>query len=414
MGRFLTRSEVLAMDRVDALSKLRSEFLLPEGVIYLDGNSLGALPKATAERIGEVIHNAWGRDLIRSWNTHRWIDLPLQLGAAIAPLIGADSDEVMVGDSTSVNLFKLLAAALRLRPGRFTILTETANFPTDVHMAQGLADLLGGRVETRIVARHDLGAALDDTVAVLMLTHVDFRTGELHDMATLTAMAHQRGALALWDLCHSVGAVSVDLRACDVDLAVGCGYKYLNGGPGAPAFAFVARELHGELNQPLWGWFGHESPFQFALDYRPAPGIARLQCGTPPILSIVALATGVEIISRAGIDQLRKKSVALSELFIRLMEQECSGFGFELASPPEPERRGSHVSYRHKHGYAIAQALIAREVIPDFRGPDLLRFGFAPAYSSFVDIWDAVACLKDIMAEREWDRDEYHRRARVT
>ena len=318
-----------------------------------------------------------------------------------------------MADSTSVNLFKLLAGALQLRPGRRVILSEQENFPTDLYVAQGLSALLGG-ASLRLVPRAALGAALDESVAVLMLTHVDFRTGALHDMPEWTRAAHRAGALALWDLAHSAGALPVDLAGCEADLAVGCGYKYLNGGPGAPAFAFVARRHQPAFETPLAGWMGHAEPFAFDPRYRPAAGVARLLCGTPPILSLAALECGVETISRAGVARLRRKSMALTDLFVRLVEQECPGAGLALASPREAERRGSQVSLRHPEGYAIVQALIARGVIGDYRAPDILRFGFAPAYLRFSDVWDAVAALRAVMQQREWERPEHRARAKVT
>jgi kynureninase len=331
----------------------------------------------------------------------------------LAPLIGASADEVAVADSTSVNVFKLLAGALRLRPGRRVIVSEEANFPTDLYVAQGLARLLGD-VELRLVPRDGLGAALGGDVAVLMLTHVDFRTGEIHDLAGLTHAAHEAGAVVLWDLAHSAGAVPVDLDGCEADLAVGCGYKYLNGGPGAPAFAFVARRWHSTLETPLSGWMGHATPFAFGTRYAPAPGVERLLCGTPPVLGLAALECGVETIARAGIEPLRRKSVALTDLFIRLIELECGGHGFALASPREAQRRGSQVSLRHPEGHAIVQALAARGVIGDFRTPDILRFGFAPAYLRFADAWDAALALRTVMDNREWRRAEHRQQARVT
>jgi kynureninase len=409
----LTRAHAEAFDAEDDLAFLREAFALPEGVVYLDGNSLGALPRRTAERLREVTEREWGRDLIRSWNANGWIDLPGRVAGLLAPLIGASADEVAVADSTSVNVFKLLAGGLRLRPGRRVIVSEEANFPTDLYVAQGLARLLGD-AELRLVPRDGLRAALGGDVAVLMLTHVDFRTGEIHDMAGLTRAAHDAGALALWDLAHSAGAVPVDLDGCGADLAVGCGYKYLNGGPGAPAFAFVARRWHSAFESPLSGWMGHAAPFAFGTRYEPAPGVARLLCGTPPILSLVALECGVETVASAGIDRLRRKSVALTDLFIRLVEQECGGFAFALASPRETARRGSQVSLRHPQGHAIVQALIARGVVGDFRTPDILRFGFAPAYVRFADAWDAVAALSAVMENREWERPEHRQPARVT
>jgi len=409
----LTRVQAESLDAEDDLAFLREAFVLPHGVIYLDGNSLGALPRRTVERLREVTEREWGCDLIRSWNANGWIDLPGRVAGLLAPLIGASADEVAVADSTSVNVFKLLAGGLRLRPGRRVIVSEEANFPTDLYVAQGLASLLGD-VELRLVPRDGLRAALGDDVAVLLLTHVDFRTGEIHDMAGLTRAAHHAGALALWDLAHSAGAVPVDLGGCEADLAVGCGYKYLNGGPGAPAFAFVARRWHSAFENPLSGWMGHADPFAFGPRYQPAPGVARLLCGTPPVLSLAALECGVETIARAGIDGLRRKSVALTDLFVRLVEQECGGFGFTLASPREAERRGSQVSLRHPEGHAIVQALVARGVVGDFRTPDILRFGFAPAYVRFAEAWDAVAALRAVMENREWKRPEFQGEGRVT
>jgi kynureninase len=408
-----TRAHAEALDAGDELAFLRGAFALPERVVYLDGNSLGALPRAAAARVADVLEREWGEGLIRSWNTHGWIDLPARVAARLAPLVGAAADELAVADSTSVNLFKLLAGALGLRPGRGVILSEQENFPTDLYVAQGLSALLEG-VSVRLVPRAGLAEALDESVAVLMLTHVDFRTGALHDMPEWTRAAHRVGALALWDLAHSAGALPVDLAGCEADLAVGCGYKYLNGGPGAPAFAFVARRHHEGFETPLAGWMGHAEPFAFDPRYRPAPGIARLWCGTPPILSLAALECGVETVTRAGVARLRRKSMALTDLFIHLVEQECAGLGLVLATPREAEARGSQVSLRHPEGYAIVQALVARGVIADFRTPDILRFGFAPAYLRFADVWDAVAALRDVMERREWERPEHHSRAKVT
>ena len=409
----LTRADAEALDGHDELAFLRGEFALPDGIVYLDGNSLGALPRAAAARVREVAEREWGERLVRSWNEAGWIDLPARVAARIAPLVGAAPDEVAVADSTSVDLFKLLAGAVRLRPGRCVILSEQENFPTDLYVAQGLA-ALAPSLELRLVPRAELASALDDRTAVLMLTHVDFRTGEIQDMAGWTRSAQRAGALALFDLSHSAGALPIELDAAEVDLAVGCGYKYLNGGPGAPAFAFVARRHQPSFETPLMGWMGHAAPFAFDTRYRPAAGIARLACGTPPILSTAALECGVATIEKGGVDRLRRKSAALTDLFVRLVEQECAGFGLTLASPREAERRGSQVSLRHPEGYAIVQALIARGVIGDFRAPDLLRFGFAPAYLRFADAWDAAAALRAVMLEREWERPQHRERARVT
>jgi kynureninase len=410
----LTRTACQALDAADPLAGWRERFALPDGVIYLDGNSLGPLPRATAGVLEDVVRRQWGRDLITSWNRHGWVDLPQRLGAKLARLLGAAAHEVVVADSTSVNLFKLVAAALGLRPGRRVVLSERGNFPTDLYVAQGLGDLLGERLELRLVSSDEIEAALDDDTALLMLTHVDYRSGRMHDMARLTRAAHDAGALALWDLAHSAGAVPVDLRGAGADLAVGCGYKYLNGGPGAPAFLFVAERWHAEIRQPITGWFGHASPFAFDPAYRPAAGITRFLAGTPPILSMKALEVGIDMLLEADARDLRQKSVALTETFIRLVEERCGDFGLALASPRAAERRGAQVALRHDDGYPIVQALIGRGVIGDFRAPDLLRFGFAPLYVRFVDVWDAVDALLAVMSGRLWDHPAYQQRAAVT
>ncbi|MFM2043111.1 MAG: kynureninase [Pseudomonadota bacterium] len=409
----LDRTHCQALDRDDPLADLRGEFDLPDGVIYLDGNSLGALPKATRTRIARTVTQEWGHDLIRSWNSAGWIDLPARIGGRIAGLIGAAADEVVVADSTSVNLFKLAAAALKLRPGRRVILSEPGNFPTDLYILQGLRDLLGDGVELRLVPADGLADALDDRVALLLLTHVHYKTGRVHDMAGLTAAAHRAGALTLWDLSHSAGALDVRLGEAGADLAVGCGYKYLNGGPGAPAFLYVARRHQEGLRSPLSGWMGHAAPFAFSDDYAPAPGMARLLCGTPPILSMAALEEGVALMERADIRRLRAKSLVLTDLFMTLVEQFCPG-RFALATPRERDLRGSHVSLCHPDGYAIMQALIARGVIGDFRAPDILRFGFAPAYVRHVDVFDAAAALADVMETGAWRDPAFQRKGAVT
>ena len=344
MSRPLTREDVDSLDQEDELAYLRDAFVLPDDVVYLDGNSLGALPIRAVKRLATLVEEEWGQGLVRSWNDSGWIELPELVATALAPLLGASPDEVAVGDSTSVNLFKLLAGAARLRRDRPLILSEKGNFPTDLYVAQGVARTLGG-LELRLMERSGIAAALDDRVAVLLLTHVDFRTGETQDIPGLTAAAHEAGALALWDLSHSAGALSLELDAWGVDLAVGSGYKYLNGGPGAPAFAFVARHLHDAIETPLQGWMGHAEPFAFEEEYRPAPGVARLLCGTPSILGLTALKCGIESVARAGIEPLRKKSIRLTDVFIQLVEQECAGQGLVLASPGEAARRGSHCSF---------------------------------------------------------------------
>jgi kynureninase len=410
----LTRQDCEALDAADPLAAFRDEFCLPAGIVYLDGNSLGPLPRATGARLAETIAREWGEGLIRSWNDAGWIDLPLVVGDRIGALIGAAAGTVAVADSTSVNLFKLLAAALAMRPGRKVILSEATNFPTDLYMAQGLAALLDRGHELRLVEATELPAALGPDVAVTMLTHVDYRTGAMHDMAALTRAAHAAGALTLWDLAHSAGAVPVDLQAAGADFAVGCGYKYLNGGPGAPAFVYVAPALQEACRQPLTGWLGHADPFAFEPGFRPASGIARAIAGTPPIISLRALEVGVEMMLRAPMPALRAKSLALAETFMALMAAQCGGDGFRLLTPTDPVLRGSQVSYAHEGGYAIMQALIARGVIGDFRAPDILRFGLCPLYTRHTDLWDAVRMLRGIMQSGEWREARFARRGKVT
>ncbi len=410
----MDRETCLSFDQQDPLASLRDEFAVPEGVIYLDGNSLGALPRQTLPRLTQVIAEEWGSGLIRSWNAAHWIDAPARIGDKIARLIGAKAGEVIVADSTSVNIFKLLAGALRLQPGRHFILTETANFPTDLYIAQGLIDSLGGNHALRIVARHELEAALDGSVAVVMLTHVDYATGEIHDLRRLTAAAQKVGALMMWDLSHSAGAVPVDLNASQVDLAVGCGYKYLNGGPGSPAYLFVAKGLQEAMQSPLSGWMGHAAPFAFEREYRPAPGISRQLTGSPPILSMLALEVAVDLWLRVDQKEARRKSMALGDLFIKQVDETCRDLDVEVVSPREAKIRGSQVSLRHKEGYRVMRALIDRGVIGDFRTPDLMRFGFAPLYTRYVDVFDAVRYLHDVLTSRAWERPEYATRLPVT
>jgi len=398
------------LDAADPLAGYRERFILPEGVIYLDGNSLGALPGATPARVQEVLQSEWGEGLIRSWNAAGWFDMASRIGAKIAPLIGAAPHEVIACDSTSVNLFKLIAAALRLRPGRKVVLSEPGNFPTDLYMIAGLETQ--GLAERRLAERGRLVEALGGDVALLLLTHVHYKTGAMHDMAALTRAAHAAGALVLWDLSHSTGALPVDLSGARADFAVGCGYKYLCGGPGAPAFAFVAERHQAGLEQPLTGWFGHAAPFAFSDDYAGAPGIERLQCGTPPILGLAALEVGVDLIAGIGVARLYGKSQALSEFFLECLM--AHGVAFELVSPPKSDDRGSQLSFRHLHAYAICQALIARGVIGDFRAPDVLRLGFAPAYLSFADIAAAARHLAEVLARDEWQRPDFNQRAAVT
>jgi kynureninase len=412
VGGSLTRAALEALDRADELAPFREEFDLPADVIYLDGNSLGPLPKAVPERVAEVVAREWGKSLIRAWNAHGWMRLPLNVGEKIGRIIGAEPGSTLVADSTSVNLFKLLAAALDARPGRRVILTEVGNFPTDLYMAQGLAALLRRGHEVRAVA--DPVAVLDDGVAVLMLTHVNYRTGAMHDMAAVTRSAHAVGALTLWDLSHSAGAVPLRVAEDGADFAVGCGYKYMNGGPGAPAFLSVAHALQADLQSPLTGWLGHAEPFAFAPDYRPATGIGRAMVGTPPVLNLAALDVGVDLMLRVPMAALRAKSQRLIDLFIALVEQACAGCGLRLLTPRDAARRGSQVAFAHPDGYAIMQALISRGVIGDFRAPDVMRFGMAPLYVRHVDLWDAVAVLGDVMRSGAWHAPGFAERRSVT
>ena len=389
----------------------RNLFELPDGIIYLDGNSLGALPKATKPRLEHVVRNEWGDDLIAGWTKHGWIDAPAQVAGKLARLVGAEPSELLITDSTSVSLFKLLAAAVLAGSGRTVVLTEQGNFPTDLYVAQGLCDMLG--ITLRRVPREALGTSLDDSVAVLMLTHVDFRSGEVHDMAELSAAARSAGAINLWDLSHSAGAVELDLDGAGCDLAVGCGYKYLNGGPGAPAFTFVSEALQDRLQPPLQGWMGHADPFAFAPEYRPANGIQRFSTGTPPILALAALECGIATFDGLAMADIAAASRALSQRFVTEIESRC-GNALKLLSPRDPMRRGSQLSFAHREGYAVMQALIANGVVGDFRAPDLIRFGFAPLYNSEEEVVRAAEILAGILERHEWDRPRYHARSRVT
>jgi kynureninase len=410
----LSRADLVALDAADPLAAARRAFTLPKGVVYLDGNSLGPLPSAAAARVAEVVEREWGDGLIRSWNAAGWIDAPARIGDKIARVIGAGPGEVLVCDSTSINLFKALAAAVDLAPGRRTIVSERENFPTDLYMMQGLVGLLGDRVALRVVSADEIETALDHDTAVLALTHVNYRSGAMHDMVALTRRAHERGALTVWDLSHSAGAMALDVRAAGVDFAVGCGYKYLNGGPGAPAFIYVAERHHARFRQPLSGWLGHAEPFAFEGAYRPALGIARCLVGTPPIVSLAALETGVDLLLDQDLAAVRAKSERLTDVFICLVEERCAGHGLVVLSPRAAAARGSQVSVRHPDGYPVMQALIARGVIGDFRAPDILRFGLAPLYIRYVDVWDAVTVLAGVLDTRAWDAPEFHRRSAVT
>jgi kynureninase len=390
----------------------RAMFHLPDGVIYLDGNSLGPLPKAAAARVARTITEEWGEMLITGWNKAGWMDQPARTGDRIARLIGAAPGTVVMGDTLSIKVYQALASALELNPGRRVILSDTGNFPSDLYMAEGLCRTLGNGYCLTTVAPEDVEGAIDESVAVTMITEVDYRTGRKHDMARLTARAHAAGALTIWDLAHSAGAVEVDLRGANADFAVGCSYKYLNSGPGGPAFIYVAPRHADAVRPALSGWLGHEAPFAFDLSYRPGNGIERMRVGTPPVLQLAALEASLDIWDMVTMADVRARSIELTEMFISEVEATCPTL--TLASPRNATLRGSQVSFRHPEGYAIMQALIARGVIGDFRAPDILRFGFTPLYTSRSDVTGAVEILAEVMDKSLWDRPEYKTRARVT
>lgn len=389
-----TELDLQALDAADPLAGMRGLFAIPEGVVYLDGNSLGPLPRATPARLAEVVRHEWGEGLIRSW-TRGWMETPLRVGGKIGRLTGALPGCTVACDSTSVNLFKALAAALHLRPERRVIVSERGNFPTDLYMAEGLARLLARGHSVLTVDAEALPSSLDTSVAVLMLTHVNYRTGRMHDMPALTRAAHAAGVPVIWDLSHSAGAVPVDLAGCDADFAVGCGYKFLNGGPGAPGYLYVAPRHHGTPTG-LSGWIGHAEPFAFADAYRPAPGVGSAQVGTPPILGLAALEVGVDIALQADMALVREKSIRLAETFAALVERDCAGLGFTVSSPRQAVHRGSQLCLRHERAEAIMQALMERGVIGDFRPPDTLRFGLTPLYLRYADVGRAVGMLAEV------------------
>ena len=390
----------------------RALFDLPEGQIYLDGNSLGPLQKGVAERVARTVTEEWGKMVIGGWNRAGWMDMPSRVGDRIARLIGAPQGTVVMGDTLSVKVYQALASALELRPDRRVILSDSGNFPSDLYMADGLVRTLAAGHELRVVAPEEVEAHITSDLAVLMLTEVDYRTGRRHDMKRLTEKAHAAGALAIWDLAHSAGAFPVDLEGCDADFAVGCTYKYLNGGPGAPAFIYVKPDLADRVRPALSGWLGHDAPFAFDLDYRPGRGIERMRVGTPPILQLAALDAALDVWEGVDLQDLRARSIELTQLFIAEVEARCPDL--TLASPRDPAQRGSQVSFRHPEGYAIMQALIARGVVGDFRAPDILRFGFTPLFIDANDVLQAAEILEDIMTARAWDREEFRRRAAVT
>ena len=415
----ISRTDCLALDAQDPLAPLREQFALPEGVIYLDGNSLGARPVAALARAQQVIAEEWGNGLIRSWNSAGWRALSERLGDRLAGLIGAGPGEVVVTDTTSINLFKVLSAALQVQaqraPERRVIVTESSNFPTDLYIAQGLADLLQQGYSLRLVdSPAQLPQAIGPDIAVVMLTHVNYKSGHMHDMQALTALSHECGALTIWDLAHSAGAVPVDLHGAGADYAIGCTYKYLNGGPGSQAFAWVSPKLCNLVAQPLAGWFGHTRQFAMESAYEPSQGIARYLCGTQPITSLAMVECGLDIFAQTDMQSLRRKSLALTDLFIELVEQRCAAHDLKLVTPREHAKRGSHVSFEHPEGYAVIQALIAQGVIGDYREPRIMRFGFTPLYTSFTEVFDAVQILGEILDQKTWAQAQFQVRHSVT
>jgi len=410
----LVRADLERLDRDDPLAGFRAEFRLPPGILYFDGNSLGAMPVAAGSLARRIVEQEWAEGLVRSWNDAGWFALPRRLGGKIAGLIGAKPAEVVVTDSTGIDLYKTVAAALQHRPDRRVIVMEGSNFPTDNYAVQGLLDQLGGDYEIRFAEADTLVAAIDDTVAAICLTHVHYKSGRILDMAALTKAAHAVDALAVWDLCHSAGAIPVDLNACQADYAVGCTYKYLNGGPGSPAFIFVAERHLDRCRQPLTGWWGHAEPFAFERDYRPAADIGRMLSGTQPVLSLAVAEAGIDIMCRADMAAIRHKSVRMTDLLIELVETRCAGLGLELVSPRAARTRGSQVSFHHDGGLAVMQALISRGLIGDYRAPGNLRFGIAPLYLRYTDIWDAVQILRTVLETEAWCRPEFNRPGPVT
>lgn len=410
-----SRAECEALDRADPLAWCRDLFQLDPGLIYLDGNSLGAMPRAAVRRVGEVLSSEWGSGVVRSWNSAGWLDAPRRLGDKVAGLIGARPGEVLVCDSTSVNLFKLLVAALRRQAGggRGVVLTDEGNFPTDLYVAEEAARLAGGGAGVRRAPPGELEDSLDSETAVLLVSHVDYRTGYMHDLAALTSAAHARGALVLWDLCHSAGAALVDLDAAGADLAVGCTYKFLNGGPGAPAFLYVSSGLQTQLSSPIAGWFGHASAFDFDASYRPAAGIERFLAGTPTIVSMAALEAALDDWRRFDLAALRRKSVALAEVVIRRADERLAGLGVQVVSPRDAACRGSQVSLSHPSAYQLTRALAERGIVCDFRPPDVLRVGLTPLYTRYADVWDAMQAVEDVLASCSYEQERFSVRQRV-
>ncbi len=403
------------LDKQDPLSRYREEFFLPKNTIYFDGNSLGPVPTKTIKNLNKTINEEWGKDLINSWNKANWINLPQTLGDKIAPLLGAKSGEVVVVDSTSLNLFKVLTSALRLNKNRKKVVSESTNFPSDLYILEGVNGMLNNHYECQLIDDDiNFEKYIDSSTAVVMLSHINYKTGRISDMKKITDYAHQQGALVVWDLSHSVGVIPMDLHNIGVDFAVGCTYKHLNGGPGAPGFLYVHSDLIAIVSQPLSGWLGHSDPFAFEAKYTPANNINKFICGTPSILSYKAVESALDIFDEISLEQVREKSIQLSELFIKLIQQECGDFGFELFSPIDAALRGSQISYKHENAYPIMQSLISRGIIGDYREPNILRFGISPLYMRYEDVWSAIICLKNIMQSNEWDSSNFKIRNYVT
>ena len=412
----LTREDFIKLDTLDPIKKAREEFSLPKDVIYFDGNSLGPLPKNTIKSLDSVIQREWGDGLIRSWNDENWINLPRNLGNQIAPLIGAKEGEVIVVDSTSVNLFKVLSSALMLNKNRKVIVSEAANFPSDLYILEGVNNMFGESYERCLIDEGDdeIEKYIDSSTAVVVLSHINYKTGRITDLKKITTFAHEKGALVVWDISHSVGVFPMNLHDLGVDFAVGCTYKHLNGGPGAPGFLFVHSSLIEKVSQPLTGWLGHIKPFDFEVEYQPANDINKFICGTPPIIAYKAIESGLEIFKDLSIIEIREKSIKLSEMFIQLMKQECSEFGFTLFSPKNSEQRGSQISFLHENAYSIIQALISHGIIGDYREPNVMRFGISPLYMRFEDVWNAITCLREIMQTGQWQSEKFKNKNYVT
>ena len=412
----LTREDFIKLDTLDPIKKVREEFALPKDIIYFDGNSLGPLPKNTIKSLDSVIQREWGDGLVRSWNDENWINLPRNLGNQIAPLIGAKEGEVIVVDSTSVNLFKVLSSALMLNKNRKVIVSESGNFPSDLYILEGVNKMFGESYKRCLIDEEDdeIEKYIDSSTAVVVLSHINYKTGRITDLKKITTFAHEKGALVVWDISHSVGVFPMNLHDLGVDFAVGCTYKHLNGGPGAPGFLFVHSSLIEKVSQPLTGWLGHIKPFDFEVEYQPANDINKFICGTPPIIAYKAIESGLEIFKDLSIIEIREKSIKLSEMFIQLMQQECTEFGFMLFSPKNSEQRGSQISFLHENAYSIIQALISHGIIGDYREPNVMRFGISPLYMRFEDVWNAITCLREIMQTGQWQSEKFKNKNYVT